>query len=199
MANIAATFGFQPFGPASGYVPNSGLRRRLIAAANATAIFKGDPVVSLSTGYITQATAGTTQIAGIFWGCKRYSTASKQPIWSPYWPGSDATGDVEAYIIDDPNAMFLAATRGNTAAITLANMDNNINFYAGAGGNTASGLSSFTADDSTIATTSTLPFRLMDLYSTTACPGVNGADNTTVYNWVIVRLNNTDRTSLTGI
>jgi hypothetical protein len=40
----------------------------------------------------------------------------------------------------------------------------------------------------------------MDLYSTVAPPGVNGSDNTTVYNWAIVKMNNTDRAAgTTGV
>lgn len=77
---------------------------------------------------------------------------------------------------------------------------NNVQWNAGSGGNTTTGLSSYVIDDGHITTTSTLPFKIMDLYSTVAPPGVNGADNTTVYNWAIVKMNNTDRAAgTTGI
>ena len=48
-------------------------------------------------------------------------------------------------------------------------------------------------DDGNITDTATLPFKIMDLYSTTAPPGQNGTDNTTVYNWAVVKMNYTTR------
>ena len=32
-----------------------------------------------------------------------------------------------------------------------------------------------------------------EFYSTTALPGANGADNTTIYNWAVVKMNYTVR------
>jgi len=203
MANTQFQFGFQPFGPAAGYVPNAGLRRRTIAQNYTTALFKGDPVVSNNAGNIVAVSSQSAPLAGIFWGCEYYSTAAKIPIFSPYWPGvslGNSGYTVTAWIIDDPNALFLVAELGSTAAIAAANIMNNVQWAAGSGGNTANGISSYVIDDGNISTASTLPFKIMDLYSTVAPPGVNGSDNTTVYNWAIVKMNNTDRAAgTTGV
>ena len=203
MANTQVQFGFQPYGPAAGYVPNAGLRRRSIAYNYTTALFKGDPVASDANGNIVAVSSQSAPLAGIFWGCEYYSAAAKIPVKSPYWPGVSLVNSgysVWAWIIDDPNALFLVAELGSTAAISASNVMNNVQWQAGSGGNTTTGLSSYVIDDGHITTTSTLPFKIMDLYSTVAPPGVNGADNTTVYNWAIVKMNNTDRAAgTTGI
>lgn len=195
MPNIQAPFGFRQWS-GMGATPTYEQTTRLIASGNGTAIFNGDPVVSLSTGYITRATAGTTQIAGIFIGCKYLSTSQKRTLWMPYWPGSDAAADVEAYIITDPNAKFLAQAGGAATAIVLGNVGNNVNFGLGTG-NTSTGNSGAFADQTTIATTATLPFRILQLVQDP--PGSNGSDITTGYNYVVVGFNFMDVKSTTGI
>jgi len=203
MANTQVQFGFQPYGITAGTVPNFGLRRRTIAYNYNTALFRGDPVVSNNAGNIVAVSSQSAPLAGIFWGCKYYSTAAKIPIFSPYWPGvalSNSAYVVSALIIDDPETLFVVASLGSTAAISAANIMDNVQWNAGAGGNTANGISSYVIDDGNITTTSTLPFKIMDLYSTVAPPGQNGTDDTTVYNWAIVKMNNTDRAAgTTGV
>jgi hypothetical protein len=203
MANTQVQFGFQPFGVTSGKAPNFGLRTRFIAYNYASTLFKGDPVASDANGQIIRVSSQTAPLAGIFFGCKYYDPASKITVWRPYWPapsGLNSAAIVEAYIYDDPDDLFLVAELGSTAAITQANVMNNVRWAAGSGGNTTSGISSYVIDDGNITTTNTLPFKIWDLYSTTAPPGQNGADNTTVYNWAIVKMNNTDRAAgTTGI
>jgi len=66
-------------------------------------------------------------------------------------------------------------------------------------GNTLTGVSNVTLNSSSFATTNTLPFRLMDLYSNWVPPGQNGTDNTSLGNIVIVAPNNWDRKNTTGI
>jgi hypothetical protein len=106
MANVAGAFGFVHYGTASG-APNFAQGQNppyRIAAGNATAIFTGDAVrmnVSGPTGYVEQWANGdgataTKILVGIFVGCRYFSTSQKKSIWNNYWPGIDATGDVEA-------------------------------------------------------------------------------------------------------
>lgn len=197
MANTLTPFGFRHFGVLEGSPPTYGMSARRIAAGNATAIFRGDPVTSLSTGYIAQSAAGTTQIAGIFQGCEYLSTSQGIKIRSKFWPGSDATGDVTAFIIDDPRATFLCQSNGS--AVVLGNVNNNANFALTQAGSTVTGYSGATLDQSTILTTATLPFRIIRLASDVLPAGSNGSDNTTNFNFAIVAFNNQDFKSLTGI
>ena len=101
MANTNAPFGFQQYFGGSGGVPTFNQTTRRIAS-NAGAIYNGDPVmpvIGTATGYIVQGSPGTTVLAGIFSGCKYLSVSQKRTVWSNYWPGSDANGDVEATLV----------------------------------------------------------------------------------------------------
>ena len=196
MANTNAPFGFQLAGFLDGRSGTFGQQTRLIANADTTAVYSGDPVTSLNTGYVTRSTAGTTQIAGIFIGCTYLNTALGRTVWSPSWPGSGATGDITAYVISDPQATFKVQAGGSTTAIGLADINANANFAIGTP-NTLSGQSGAYLDQTTISpSTTTLPFRIISLV--TAPPGAPGTDITTGYNQVIVAFNFQDFRVTTG-
>ncbi len=200
MANTSAPFGFQLAGILDGTTGSLGQQTRLIANANNTAIYSGDPVVSLSTGYITKMTAGSAvPVAGIFAGCTYLNTSLGRTVWSPSWPGSGATGDITAYVVTNTNATWLvqATTSSGTAVpITIADIGANIDVVIGSG-NTQTGQSTSSVDTYTIGTTNTLPFRIIGLV--TSPPGAPGTDVTTAYNRVIVAYNNQDFKNLTGV
>ena len=196
MSNTNAPNGFQYFGRLEGGSPTEGQTARLIASADTAAVGSGDPVTSLNTGYVTLSTAGTTQIDGIFIGCRYLSTAIGRVIETNYWPGSGANGDVTAFLSTDPQAVFQA--QSNNTAIVFADIGANINFVAGTP-NSTTGFSAAALDQSTIATTNTLPFRIVGLLSDAGPPGASGTDNANPYNRVLVSANNWDRKSLTGI
>src|SRR5215475_13763577 len=104
MPNVNSPNGFHFFGKTEGASPTVGWSVRKIANGDTNSIGYGDQVTSLGTGYVTRSTAGTTQIAGIFYGCKYVSSALQRIVWSKSWPGSGATGDPIAYIDTDPNS-----------------------------------------------------------------------------------------------
>ena len=125
MANVLSAFGFKHIGFLSGAGPDYQLATRAIQSTNATKIFFGDPVIKqLSSAYIHQAATATntTVLEGIFQGCT-YVPAGGVQTWSPYWPGAAAV-DATAYIMNAPNALFLAAAL-NTA-ISSANIGEGI-------------------------------------------------------------------------
>ena len=184
MANTNSPFGFRQYFGGSGGAPTFAQSTRLIASGNATAIYAGDPVmpvIGAATGYITQGSPGTTTLAGIFVGCKYLSTSQKRVVWNSYWPGSDATGDVEAYVVDDPNAQFVVQGNSTTFNITgsLTTVTSSVvgqyaQFAIGTG-NTSTGQSG--AYLNSVGTTVTFPFIVRGLI--VAPPGANGADPTT--------------------
>lgn len=184
MANTNAPFGFRQY-RGLGSAPTYEQSVRLIKSDNTTAIYFGDPVSNLNTGYITRATAspGTAQISGIFVGCKYLSTSQKRTVWSNYWPGADASADVEAYVVDDPNAQFVVQAGGT--AIGLADMGLNIQFNLGTG-NANTGISGAYVESP--AVTATLPFRIIGFIESP--PGANGTDIASAYNQIIVAFNN---------
>lgn len=190
--NTNAPFGFQQIGRLEGSPYNAAQAVRKIASGYSTKIHAGDPVQSLASGYIGKLAAGTDQIAGIFYGCEYLSTSQKRKVWSPYWPGADATGDVTAYIINDPNATFLA--QASAAAIGFDAQMANVQFVAGSG-NDATGRSTASVLSGSQATTSTLPFRVIGFQD----PALPGGDIASAYNQIIVAFNFQNFKSLDGI
>lgn len=204
MANVQGPFGFSQIGTASG-MPNfaeSSSPPYRIASGYSTKIFYGDAVrmnVSGPTGFIEQWANGdggtATQIlVGIFVGCRYYSTSQKKTVWSNYWPGADATGDVAAFVVDDPNAQFKVQA-GIGSAITQTSIGQTADIVATPVGNTTTGISAMSL--STPTTTNTLPFKVVNIINTP--PGANGTDLTTPYNYVIVALNNSQYKTLLGV
>lgn len=194
--NVNAPNGFQRFGLLDGASPTMGNQIRKITSSSAVGY--GDPVVSLVTGYIDIATAGTTQISGIFLGCYYLNPGVGRVIWSRNWPGSaSATGAGTCYIDTDPNALYVA--QSNNTAITFADINANINFAIGTP-DSVTGYSTSSVAQSTINTTDTLPFRIVGLL-TDYQPANSGpgTDNSSAYNRVIVAPNYTDRKSLVGM
>ena len=192
MANTNAPYGFRQY-QGTGSAPTYEQVVMYIASTDTTDVFFGDPVVPLNTGYITQATSNTVQIAGIFVGCKYLSVSQKRTVWSNYWPGSDNNGDVEAYVVNDPNAKFVAITGGTGA--TQADVNANVGFAIGSG-NTATGISGASIDIGTVNVTSTLPFRIVSLV--TQPPGAPGTE-AGAYNTVVVAFNNVSTKQLTSV
>jgi len=201
MANIFAPNGFtQRSG--RGSAPTYEMVEALVDY-NTANIFSGDPVFRLSDGSLAGITTGpgpgTSAIAGIFISCKYLSVAQKRTVWGNYWPGTDvaAGNSVTAYIVNDPNAQFLAQTGGSTTVgLTQANVGLNVQFAYGTG-NTANGLSGAYIDMTvTPASTATLPFRVVKLL--TDPPGDNGT-STGAYNKAVVAFNNVETKSLTAV
>jgi hypothetical protein len=107
----------------------------------------------------------------------------RHPEWSPFWPGGGASADATAYIIDAPNALFLAAAL-NTSIVT-ANIGENVGYAIGTG-NTVTGFSAATLDQSTLNTTNTLPFRVI-APCTTSATSASSATGRSVHRLRLVR------------
>src|ERR1035437_110522 len=201
--NIQAPFGFSQIGTASG-APNFAENHNppyRIAAANTTAIFYGDAVKmnASSTGYVEQWANGdggtaTKILVGIFIGCSYFSTARGYNVESRYWPGSDATGDVRAYVVDDPNSQWKVQA-GIGSAITQTSIGTVVDIVATPTGSTVTGQSGMCL--STPTTTITLPFKVVNVITTP--PGAPGTDLTAAYNNVIVAFNNQQYKALLGV
>ena len=215
MSNVLAPFGFMRWGVAggapnfafsSGQPSNNGTAGYRIAAGYATAIYQGDAVrmnVSGPTGYVEQWAQGdgstaTKILAGIFVGCSYYSTSRRQTVWNNYWPGSDATGDVTAFVIDDPLAQFKVQAGVAATPFTPIYMGSTADIVATPVGNTTTGISGMSLNTPT--TTNTLPFKVAGFVSSPLPSGnVNGTDITTAYNYVIVGFNNQIFKALLGV
>lgn len=172
--NSNAPFGLRPVRYRSGSPWNGALNQYAITSAYATGLFNGDPVTTLSDGSIGIGVAGAA-CRGVFMGCKYTQTDGTYvpgggTAGGNFWPAATTvqTGTVPYALIMDDNNVIMSAqeTNGSGAAgtaLALADRGLNINFYAGAGGNTRTGISSFSINNATEATTSTLNLKIIDL------------------------------------
>jgi len=133
-------------------------------------------------------------------GCEYYSPTVGRVVWSRYFPGSVATtsgtGDAIAYVIDDPEQLFIC--QGSTVSVVgSSNIGSNIGVIP-ATGDTTDGHSKFTLWSSGPPASASWPFRLVDVYSNYAPPGANGTDNTVAAAIMVVAPNNWDRKNLTA-
>ena len=193
MANTNAPFGFRQYSGTGSAPTYEQVPVRI--AYDATNIFFGDPVTPTSAGLVVQGAGADAQTAGIFVGCQYLSVSQKRTVWSNYWPGSDvaATNYVIGYIVNDPNAKFLAQV--GATGLVVADVNSNIDYAIGTG-NTMSGISGASLDQTTLATTSTLPFRVVSIV--TEPPGAPGTA-AGAYNYVIVSFNNVSTKTLTSV
>jgi len=163
MANSQGAFGLRPIGILGQAANSTGTANYTmyeIASGNTNAIYKGSPVIPLTTGYIDivgAAAGGTVSLLGAFMGCEYVASTTLKPTFSNHWPGSgaDSNHPVKAYVADDPNQLFVIATDATwtSKATAIADRFKNAQFATATSGTTATGLSSASIDISTAATT----------------------------------------------
>jgi len=140
----------------------------------ATDIFYGDFVV-LNRGQLTRASVSTgtglNQTVGIFLGCTFTNPVTKQKTFSQYWPASTLAGDCQAYVSDDPDAVFKAAVC--SSGVVMASAANamvgcNVSAINNTGNtNTGNSANAVLAPVDTPVTT-TLPLRIVGVVPDTA-------------------------------
>lgn len=197
MANVSAPFGFSQYsgtGSAPTYEQNVGF-----CAYNTAAMYYGDPVFQNADGSVYPTTPGTGILAGVFVGCKYLSVSQKRTVWSNFWGAADvaSSNTVEVYVVNDPNARFLAQVGGSSSTgLAATDIGANVQFAYGTP-NTMSGVSGAYIDITvTPTTTATLPFKVVGLV--TSPPGANGTA-AGAYNYAVVAFNNVSTKTLTGI
>lgn len=171
---VSAPYGLLPQNLIGGQVFAGSTRMYNIQYGYATSIFYGDFVV-LSRGFATRASVSTgtglNQTVGIFLGCTYTNPTTKQKLFSQYWPASTAAGDCQAYILDDPDAVFKAVvcSSGTTIASgAMAMIGTNLSAIDNTGNaNTGNSANAILAPTATPVTT-TLPLRMVGLVQETA-------------------------------
>lgn len=208
MANVFQPFGFKPFGRLDGGSPTAGMQKLTLLASDANTYMTGDVVMISSVGAVTLPASGSTigstgggSIAGIFNGCEIYQPNIGRVVWSAGSPGNVGSSSPGfAYVITDPEQLFIvqastAAVLGSTA------IGQNIGFVSSSNGvnNTLTGMSVCTLASTTTASVNTLPFRIIDTYTNTAPPGVNGTSTgSEAAQIMVVQMNNQFRRNLLG-
>ena len=166
---IDAPYGLKPVKLLSG-VPYVGtVRHYSIASGYATDIFYGDAVKLVTGGTVERDTfdAAMTPI-GVFMGVSYTDPSTGQVTFKQYYPASTAASDIKAYVCDATDVLFKAVvlSSGTTVGdLALTDLGANVAGVNNAGstvtGNSKAGISD------TSATTSSLPFRIVELVEET--------------------------------
>ena len=178
MANKDAAFGLRPVGKLGSDINNAGTSKYIILDGYGTAIYKGDPVLLANDGTIQVQNAATTNNIGVFNGCFYNDPTTQKPTWSNYYPGSitPTVGDVEAYVYDDPNQLFLIQDEGTLAQ---TNVGNNADIATYVAGSTVNGQSKVELSSTAAATAAT--FRIVRISEDPENSDISSANA----NWVV--------------
>lgn len=174
MANAETSFGLRPVGLAGAAVNSTGLNTYEIASDNTNAIYQYGLVTPTAAGVIDHAgdtAGGTTAALGVLMGVKYHDSVQKKPVWLNYWPGSGAVSvdtnyPIEALVADSADQLFVVAADATLTdrATALAGVFANASLGTSArGGSTANGRSTAQLNVASIATTATLPLRIVGL------------------------------------
>tara|TARA_R100000149_G_C5811040_1_gene94262 strand:- start:81 stop:656 length:576 start_codon:yes stop_codon:yes gene_type:complete len=182
MANVSEKFGLRPYRKLDGTPLVGAQNRYTIASGHTTAIYQGDMVIPLAAGNIDRHTAGNaTAIVGVFNGCFYTDPTTQKPTYRNYYPGGIAASDITAFVVDDPDAVFLIDA---DAAFTRAGLFANYS-VTNTTGVTQTGLSKVQLDVSTAATANTFVVQAIDISQ-----DPDNSDTSTSNANILVRINN---------
>ena len=195
MANQSTAYGLRPIGLVGSGANSTGVTQYEIASNNTNAIYQYGIVVPTAGGVIDYAGAtngGTTQALGVLMGVEYHDSVQKKPVWLNYWPGSgsvsvDTNYPVKAFVADNPNQLFKVASDASLTdrATALATVFANASLGTSARtGSTDTGSSNSALSVSSVATTATLPLRIVGIMDDEA-----NSDYTAAGIPLIVRLN----------
>jgi len=184
--SVDAAYGMIPVNLIGGQVFAGATRQIPISANSATAIFYGDVVKLNSDGTLDKDT-GTDSATpvGVFLGCS-YTDATFGKVFRQYYPGGLSATDINAYVEDDPDALFKVAVVTSTADATVSYVNRtavgNNAVLAQFSGSTTTGNSANGIDDAT-NTTSTWPVRIVDVVPETHTTGNPGSYTEVIVKW----------------
>ena len=168
MATTATPYGLKAVNHIGG-TPYAGSTRLLpIASGYGTNIYNGSVIAIVGAGTVeivtdvgNNADQFPVGVIGVFVGCTYTDPNLGTVVFRNNWPTGTVADDAQAYIIDDPDVVFMAQADG---AVTQADLGQNTNFAAVQStttGDTTNGNSN-SAVSSTTATTATIAFRIVD-------------------------------------
>lgn len=166
---IDKPYGLKPVNLIGGQVYAGSTRLMAIASGEGTSIFFGD-AVKLSGGYITRDPADSAMTpVGVFMGCTFTDPNSNQKVFKQYYPAGTVAADIEAYVVDDPDALFKVAVVSGTTVISGVTQTA-VGLNAALVDNTGSTITgdSLVAVSATTATNGALPVRIVDVVPDTA-------------------------------
>ena len=191
MANQVDKFGLRPYRKLDGTPLVGAQNRYTISANNTTAIFQGDLVIAETDGDITRHVANnSTAVIGVFNGCFYTDPTTQKPTFKNFYPGNINASDITAFVVDDPDAVFLM---GADEAFTRADLFQNYSVTA-ATGSTVTGISQVELDVSTSGTNASFIVQAIDISQ-----DPNNSDTASANANILVRINKHFYRSGTGI
>jgi len=170
MANTNSPRGFSPVQYLNGSPWNGQARLYSIAAAYATALYIGDPVISSGTanadgvpGVILGAATGALRGVIVGLGTTEGLIANPGNLDITYRPAAATAKDWFAMVVDDPNVIFEIQEKAGTQQLAATEIGLNTVPVLAAGNGFSSGWTLASYTDATPATTATLQLRLMGL------------------------------------
>ena len=162
MSNQLEKFGLRPYRKLDG-TPLAGAQNRYtIAAGYATAIFQGDLVQPTTAGNVERHTGNTSDaVVGVFNGVFYNDPTTQKPTYKNFYPGgiTPTQGDITAFVVDDPDAVFLM-----DADQSFVRADLFKNYHVtNAAGVTQTGISSVQLDVSSSGTKVTFVVQAIDI------------------------------------
>ena len=182
MANVSEKFGLRPYRKLDGTPLVGAQNRYTIASGYATAIYQGDLVEPLTSGNIQKHGANTSDaVVGVFNGCFYTDPTTQKPTYANYYPGGIAASDITAFVVDDPDAVFLVDA---DAAFTRADLFKNYS-VTNTTGVTQTGISKAQLDVSVSGITATFAVQAIDISQ-----DPDNSDTGSANANVLVRINN---------
>jgi hypothetical protein len=204
---VSAPYGLKPINLIGGQVFAGATRQFAITTSSVnynTAIFNGDVVALTADGVVAVSaldteTSPVAGVVGVFLGCSYTNPATKQKLFSQYWPGfASGVTDAVAYVADDPDQLFkvvnvAGATADNTSSgllpayVGLTAVGNNAQLVLNTG-------STVTGDSKTAIylnnVTTSLPMRVVDVVPDTANSSGNFVEFVVKFNFGYHSYNN---------
>ncbi len=187
--SIDAPYGYKPVNLLGGQVFSGSTREYPIAYNYPTSIFYGDPVV-ITAGFAAIATAPintTNTTVGVFLGCSYTNPATKQKLFSQYYPANTLAGDIKAVICDDPDTVFKMAVVTAAGVQTIGSMSQLMVGVNAAGSTTTGSIATGNSSLGVVGNTATVAnagFRILslvpDTQTSTPCTYSSGTGTTSL-------------------
>jgi hypothetical protein len=204
MSTVSSPYGLKPVSLIGGQSFTGGtIREYLLTSNNSAPIYTGDLVqlgastAGQPTVVTSTPTTSSTGIAGVCVGV-RYQLSGQQlgyPLYAEYLPANAVTAgytNIFIRVVEDPDQLYQVQSLGSVGYGSIGKTVALANFSAGTGsttGNSTSG-NSVVALSATIANTSALAVKIVDLVNSSSTFGGNFPSNPgDAYTDVIVKLN----------
>jgi hypothetical protein len=134
MANSTTAYGLRALGKMGSNPSAGGQSQYQIVNNYSSSIYQGDIVTIGATGYLNPVQSSSTgSILGVFNGCLiEVNPTTKKPKWQNFYTQTNvAQGNIDAYVIDDPNQLYLVKSTNTALGQTAVGTSFGIVYAAG--------------------------------------------------------------------